>query len=87
MAAHRDISMGVAVGTGMMGSISCSPEPLMAALSLAYSVGRQGLRLWGSLLQLLQCPLELQVDGCSDVTGRLNGIGQRGGSTGVVVGV
>ena len=32
----------------------------------------------------LQGPLELQVDGC---TGRLNGIGQRGGSTGVVVGV
>ena len=53
------------------------PGPLMAALSSAYCTGKQGLRLQGSLLQLFQGPLELQVDDHSDVTGRLHGIGQR----------
>ena len=60
VAVHGDVCMRVAIAAGMTESIPLAqgdllflwlgeecPGPLLAALSLVYCAGRQGLRLWG----------------------------------------
>ena len=67
--------------------LRAEPPELPMVLSPQCTVlGDRGWGYGGSLLQPFQGPLEMQVDGCGDVTRRLHGIGKRGGSTSTVGG-